>query len=399
MDGRARPRRRPCRRGAGGELADVTARPALRAGDTLLMDTACGPAAREAAPARGRGVGARGGARHLLQRHRRPRRADRADHRRGRAAVPAQPTCSPSTSCRRPRASCCTARPAAARRSSPRRWPTRWPRRWPEKTGADSRSYFINIKGPELLNKYVGETERHIRLVFQRAREKARRARRSSCSSTRWSRCSAPAERASPPTWNRRSCPAAGGDRRRRDAAQRDRDRRLQPRGPDRPGHPAAGPPRREDQDRTPRPRRQPPDLRLYLTDDLPLDESRSRSWGAATRKGVQAMIEAAVEEMYRDDEDNQFLEVTYQNGDKEIMYFKDFSSGAMIENIVRRAKKLAIKRELAGGQGRGAARDLLASIARSTRSTRTCPTPPTPTTGRRSRARRASGSCTCERW
>jgi hypothetical protein len=56
---------------------------------------------------------------------------------------------------------------------------------------------------------------------------------------------------------------------------------------------------------------------------------------------------------MYRDDEENQFLEVTYQNGDKEIMYFKDFSSGAMIENIVRRAKKLAIKRLIAGGPGR----------------------------------------------
>ena len=61
-------------------------------------------------------------------------------------------------------------------------------------------------------------------------------------------------------------------------------------------------------------------------------------------------MIERTVEEMYRDDETNQFLEVTYQNGDKEIMYFKDFSSGAMIENIVRRAKKLAIKRHIAGG-------------------------------------------------
>jgi hypothetical protein len=65
-------------------------------------------------------------------------------------------------------------------------------------------------------------------------------------------------------------------------------------------------------------------------------------------------MIEATVAEMYRDDEENQFLEVTYQNGDKEIMYFKDFSSGAMIENIVRRAKKLAIKREIAGRASKG---------------------------------------------
>ena len=74
-------------------------------------------------------------------------------------------------------------------------------------------------------------------------------------------------------------------------------------------------------------------------------------------------MIERTVEEMYRDDEANEFLEVTYQNGDKEVLYFKDFSSGAMIENIVRRAKKLAIKRVLAGGAKGIGTDDLLASI------------------------------------
>ena len=74
-------------------------------------------------------------------------------------------------------------------------------------------------------------------------------------------------------------------------------------------------------------------------------------------------MIERTVEEMYRDDDDNRFLEVTYQNGDKEIMYFKDFSSGAMIENIVRRAKKLAIKRQIAGGPRGIRTDDLIASI------------------------------------
>ena len=66
---------------------------------------------------------------------------------------------------------------------------------------------------------------------------------------------------------------------------------------------------------------------------------------------------------MYREDEANRFLEVTYQNGDKEVMFFKDFSSGAMIENIVRRAKKLAIKREIAGGDRGIRTDDLLASI------------------------------------
>ena len=74
-------------------------------------------------------------------------------------------------------------------------------------------------------------------------------------------------------------------------------------------------------------------------------------------------MIERTVEEMYRDDEANRFLEVTYQNGDKEILYYKDFASGAMIENIVRRAKKLAIKRVIGGGAKGVCTDDLLASI------------------------------------
>jgi len=74
-------------------------------------------------------------------------------------------------------------------------------------------------------------------------------------------------------------------------------------------------------------------------------------------------MIERTVEEMYRTDRGNEFLEVTYQHGDKETMYFKDFSSGAMIENIVRRAKKLAIKRELAGDERGIRCDDLIRSI------------------------------------
>ena len=101
-----------------------------------------------------------------------------------------------------------------------------------------------------------------------------------------------------------------------------------------------------------------------YLTPDLPLDAEEVASLGGGDRaKCTQAMIEATVAEMYRVDEANQFLEITYQNGDKEILYFKDFSSGAMIENIVRRAKKLAIKRHLAGADKGICTQDLIASI------------------------------------
>src|SRR5207248_4662749 len=91
-------------------------------------------------------------------------------------------------------------------------------------------------------------------------------------------------------------------------------------------------------------------------------DEIESLGGGDA-EKAVRAMIEKTVEAMYRTDDANRFLEVTYQNGDKEVMYFKDFSSGAMIENIVRRAKKLAIKRAIAGGDRGICTDDLLHSI------------------------------------
>ena len=100
------------------------------------------------------------------------------------------------------------------------------------------------------------------------------------------------------------------------------------------------------------------------MTADLPIDTTEvSERGGGDTQKALTSMIGATVEDMYRSDEGNQFLEVTYQNGDKEVMYFKDFSSGAMIENIVRRAKKLAIKRLIDGGNPGICTNDLLASI------------------------------------
>ena len=88
-----------------------------------------------------------------------------------------------------------------------------------------------------------------------------------------------------------------------------------------------------------------------YLTVDLPVDSELIDSLGGGDQdKALKAMTDEAVAAMYSTQEANQFLEVTYQNGEKEVLYFKDFASGAMIENIVRRAKKLAIKRDLAGG-------------------------------------------------
>jgi proteasome-associated ATPase len=101
-----------------------------------------------------------------------------------------------------------------------------------------------------------------------------------------------------------------------------------------------------------------------YLTTALPLDEAEvERLGGGDAHKAVQAIIETTVTEMYREDDENRFLEVTYQNGDKEILYYRDFASGAMIENIVRRAKKLAIKRVIAGDSGGIRTADLVESI------------------------------------
>ena len=225
-----------------------------------------------------------------------------------------------------------------------------------EKTGGEKgRSYFINIKGPELLNKYVGETERQIRLVFQRAREKSEEG---------WpvivffdemdSHVPHPRLGHQQRHGEHHRAPAARRDRRRRGPAQRHRHRCHEPRGPHRPGHPAPRPPRREDQDRA-------PDRGGGRADLRPLPHRRDPH--RRRRRACPTMIDATVAEMYRDDEANQFLEVTYQNGDKEILYYKDFSSGAMIENIVRRAKKLAIKRVIAGGARGVCLQDLLDSI------------------------------------
>jgi proteasome-associated ATPase len=228
-----------------------------------------------------------------------------------------------------------------------------------------SRSYFLNIKGPELLNKYVGETERQIRLVFQRAREKSEEGvpvivffdEMDSLFRTRGSGISSDMESTIVPQL----------------LAEIDGVEALK-------NVIVIGASNREDliDPAILRPGRLDVKIKIerpdegaaaqifsrYLTTDLPLDAGEVDSLGGGDpAKAVQAMIERTVAEMYRDDEENQFLEVTYQNGDKEIMYYKDFSSGAMIDNIVRRAKKSAIKRAIAG-EGRGIrTQDLIDSI------------------------------------
>jgi proteasome-associated ATPase len=234
-----------------------------------------------------------------------------------------------------------------------------------EKTGKPTaRSYFLNIKGPELLNKYVGETERQIRLIFERAREKSEEGHpvivffdeMDSLFRTRGTGISSDMESTIVPQL----------------LAEIDGVEALK-------NVIVIGASNREDliDPAILRPGRLDVKIKIerpdsesakaifsrYLTADLPLADDEVKRAHGDRDASVKHMIVDAVEAMYDSGDDNKFLEVTYQNGDKEILYFKDFSSGAMIENIVRRAKKLSIKRAIAGG-GRGiCTQDLLDSI------------------------------------
>ena len=222
-----------------------------------------------------------------------------------------------------------------------------------ERTGRpEGRSFFLNIKGPELLNKYVGETERHIRLVFQRAREKASEGmpvivffdEMDSLFRTRGSGVSSDVENTIVPQLLSEIDGVEGlenviviGASNREDMIDPAilRPGRLDVKIKiERPDAQAAG-----------------DIMSKYLTANLPLHPDDLAEHGGDASATVRGMIQRAVERMYTETEDNRFLEVTYANGDKEVLYFKDFNSGAMLENIVARAKKSAIKDFLATGQ------------------------------------------------
>jgi proteasome-associated ATPase len=209
----------------------------------------------------------------------------------------------------------------------------------------EGKSFFLNIKGPELLNKYVGETERHIRLVFQRAREKAGEGvpvivffdEMDSLFRTRGSGVSSDVENTIVPQLLSEIDGVEGlenviviGASNREDMID-----------------PAILRPGRLDV----KIKIERPDAEAardifskYLHVDLPLHPEDLAEHGGDRKATATAMIQRAVERMYTESEENRFLEVTYANGDKEVLYFKDFNSGAMIENIVARAKKYAIK-------------------------------------------------------
>jgi len=222
-----------------------------------------------------------------------------------------------------------------------------------EKRGEEKQtSYFLNIKGPELLNKYVGETERHIRLIFQRAREKASEGtpvivffdEMDSVFRTRGSGVSSDVENTIVPQLLSEIDGVEGlenviviGASNREDMID-----------------PAILRPGRLDV----KIKIERPDAEAakdifskYILPGLPLHKDDIAEHGGSVDATVAAMIDATVLRMYSETEENRFLEVTYANGDKEVLYFKDFNSGAMIQNIVDRGKKMAIKDFLRDGQ------------------------------------------------
>jgi proteasome-associated ATPase len=212
-------------------------------------------------------------------------------------------------------------------------------------TAHEAKSYFLNIKGPELLNKFVGETERHIRLIFQRAREKASEGtpvivffdEMDSIFRTRGSGVSSDVETTIVPQLLSEIDGVEGlenviviGASNREDMID-----------------PAILRPGRLDV----KIKIERPDAEAardifskYLTSSLPIHTEDLAEFGGDAKATIDAMIQHTVERMYEETEDNRFLEVTYANGDKEVLYFRDFNSGAMIQNIVDRSKKAAIK-------------------------------------------------------
>jgi len=217
---------------------------------------------------------------------------------------------------------------------------------------ASATSYFLNVKGPELLNKYVGETERHIRLIFSRAREKASQGHpvvvffdeMESLFRTRGTGVSSDTETTIVPQL----------------LAEIDGVERLE-------NVIVIGASNREDMidPAILRPGRLDVKIKIerpdaegareifakYLTPDLPIHPDDLAEHHGSQAEAVEAMIHRTVERMYSEEDVNRFLEVTYASGDKEILFFKDFTSGAMIQNVVDRAKKSAIKDLLATGQ------------------------------------------------
>ena len=231
-------------------------------------------------------------------------------------------------------------------------------------TGKEVRSYFLHVKGPELLNKYVGESERQVREVFKKAKERAADGNpvivffdeMDALFRTRGTGISSDIESTIVPQFlseidgmeRLRNVIVIGASNRQDliDPAVLRAGRLDVKVKVGRPDAVAAK------------------DIfSKYLSIDLPFAEEDLKRHGGDTKALVEQMTDLTVGAMYASSEENKFIEVTYANGEKEVLYFKDFASGALIEGIVSRAKKFAVKRAIAK-EGRGLrSEDLIRAI------------------------------------
>jgi len=231
-------------------------------------------------------------------------------------------------------------------------------------TGKEVRSYFLHVKGPELLNKYVGESERQVREVFKKAKERAADGNpvivffdeMDALFRTRGTGISSDIESTIVPQF----LSEIDGMERLRNVIVIGASNRQDLIDP---AVLRAG--RLDVKVKVGR-----PDLvaakdifSKYLSIDLPFAEEDLKRHGGDTKALVEQMTDLTVGAMYASSEENKFIEVTYANGEKEVLYFKDFASGALIEGIVSRAKKFAVKRAIAK-EGRGLrSEDLIRAI------------------------------------
>ncbi len=231
-------------------------------------------------------------------------------------------------------------------------------------TGKEVRSYFLHVKGPELLNKYVGESERQVREVFKKAKERAADGNpvivffdeMDALFRTRGTGISSDIESTIVPQFlseidgmeRLRNVIVIGASNRQDliDPAVLRAGRLDVKVKVGRPDAVAAK------------------DIfSKYLSIDLPFSEEDLKRHGGDAKALVEQMTDLTVGAMYASSEENKFIEVTYANGEKEVLYFKDFASGALIEGIVSRAKKFAVKRAIAK-EGRGLrSEDLIRAI------------------------------------
>jgi proteasome-associated ATPase len=233
-----------------------------------------------------------------------------------------------------------------------------------KRTGKETTPYFLNVKGPELLNKYVGETEHKLREVFKKARDKASenvpvviffdemdslfRMRGSGISSDMEATVVAQFLSEIDGVESLNNVIVIGASNR-QDLID-----------------PAVLRPGRLDlKIKVNRPDAQAAReiFAKYLTSDLPFHQSTQEHYGSDPSKIVDGMISDTIDRMYTTNEENKFLEVTYAKGEREIFYFKDFASGAMIQNIVSRAKKRAVKRTIEQNERGITLEDLINSV------------------------------------